>query len=155
MVATSDAGGGQRDAHQVRIADEQRHAGRRHADRRTEFDEEPGTARDPEMHRARKGNQWYFGLKAHIGVDLDSGLVHTLVTTSANVSDISQTQAFLHGQESKAWADAGYGGGDKREDMQRALAANGQEVQWHIAKRRKTMEKLAEGWQRSLAPNLR
>src|ERR1035437_8255350 len=48
-------------------------------------------ARDPEMHQTKKGNQWYFGLKAHIGVDKDSGLVHTLTTTSANVSDISQT----------------------------------------------------------------
>ena len=61
--------------------------------------------RDPEMHQAKKGNQWrghlgwYFGLKAHIGVDKESGLVHTLVTTSANVSDISQTPALLHGQE--------------------------------------------------------
>lgn len=108
-------------------------------------------ARDPEMHQTKKGNQWYFGLKAHIGVDKESGLVHTLVTTSANVSDISQTPALLHGQEQDVWLDAGYVGVEKRDDMQAALAANGQEVQWHIAKRRKTIEKLVEGWQKSLA----
>ncbi|NMM28293.1 MAG: IS5 family transposase [Glaciimonas sp.] len=106
--------------------------------------------RDPEMHQAKKGNQWYFGLKAHIGVDKESGLVHTLVTTSANVSDISQTPVLLHGQEQEVWLDAGYVGVEKREDMQAALAANGQELKWHIARRRKTIEKLAEGWQKSL-----
>ena len=114
-------------------------------------------ARDPEMHQAKKGNQWrghlgwYFGLKAHIGVDKESGLVHTLVTTSANVSDISQTPALLHGQEQEVWLDAGYVGVEKREDMQKALSAHGQEVRWHIAKRRTTIEKMAEGWQKSLA----
>jgi transposase, IS5 family len=108
-------------------------------------------ARDPEMHQTKKGNQWHFGLKAHIGVDQESGLVHTLVTTAANVSDISQTPALLHGQEEAVWADAGYVGVDKREDMQEALAANGQEVQWHIAKRRKTIETMMDGWQKKLA----
>jgi len=108
-------------------------------------------ARDPEMHQTKKGNQWYFGLKAHIGVDRESGLVHTVITTSANVSDISQTPALLHGQEEEVWLDAGYVGVEKRADMQETLAANGQEVRWHIAKRRKSIEKLAEGWQKSLA----
>jgi len=107
--------------------------------------------RDPEMHQAKKGNQWHFGMKAHIGVDKDSGLVHTLTTTAANVSDISQTPALLHGQESGVWADAGYVGVEKREDMQQALSANEQTVQWHVAKRRSTIEKLAEGWQKSMA----
>jgi IS5 family transposase len=107
-------------------------------------------ARDPEMHQAKKGNQWYFGLKAHIGVDKESGLVHTLVTTAANVSDISQTAALLHGQEQDVWLDAGYVGVEKREEMQAALAANGQEVKWHVAKRRSTIEKLVDGWQKNL-----
>jgi IS5 family transposase len=72
-------------------------------------------ARDPEMHQTKKGNTWHFGLKAHIGVDQESGLVHTLVTTAANVSDISQTSKLLHGQEEAIWADAGYvGGGSAR-----------------------------------------
>ena len=108
-------------------------------------------ARDPQMHQAKKGNQWYFGMKAHIGVDKDSGLVHSVTTTAANVSDISQTPALLHGQESTVWADAGYVGVDKREDMQQALAVNGQEVKWHVAKRRKSIEKLEDGWRKSLA----
>lgn len=108
-------------------------------------------ARDPEMHQTKKGNQWHFGMKAHIGVDQESGLVHTLVTTAANVSDISQAPVLLHGQEQDVWLDAGYVGVEKREDMQAALAANGQEVQWHIAKRRKTLERLADGWQKNLA----
>ena len=69
------------------------------------------------MHQAKKGNQWHFGMKAHIGVDEDSGLLHTLTTTAANVSDISQTGALLHGQASDVWADAGYVGVEKREDM--------------------------------------
>jgi len=108
-------------------------------------------ARDPEMHQTKKGNQWHFVLKAHIGVDKESGLVHTLTTTAANVSDISQTPALLHGQESAVWADAGYVGVEKREDMQKALAANEQTVQWHVAKRRRTLTKLADGWQKSMA----
>jgi IS5 family transposase len=108
-------------------------------------------ARDPQMHQAKKGNQWHFGMKAHIGVDKESGLVHTLTTTAANVSDISQTPALLHGQEQDVWADAGYVGVDKREDMQEALKANEQEVRWHVAKRRKSIEKMADGWQKSLA----
>ena len=107
--------------------------------------------RDPEMHQTKKGNQWYFGLKAHIGVDRESGLVHTLKTTAANVSDISQTAALLHGQEVDIWLDAGYVGVEKREDMQAALKAYNQTVRWHVAKRRKSIEKLADGWQKSLA----
>ena len=103
------------------------------------------------MHQAKKGNQWHFGMKAHIGVDKDSGLVHTLTTTAANVSDISQTPALLHGQEQDVWADAGYVGVEKREDMQEALVANEQTVQWHVAKRRKTIEKRADGWQKCMA----
>lgn len=108
-------------------------------------------ARDPEMHQTKKGNQWHFGMKAHIGVDKDSGLVHTVTTTAANVSDISQTPALLHGQEEEVWADAGYVGVDKREDMQQALDAKEQTVKWHVAKRRKSIEKLDDGWQKSLA----
>ena len=108
-------------------------------------------ARDPEMHQTKKGNQWHFGVKAHIGVDEESGLVHTVITTAANVSDISQTPALLHGQEQEVGADAGYVGVEKREDMKEALATNGQEVKWRVAKRRKSIQKMAEGWQKSLA----
>lgn len=80
-------------------------------------------------------------MKAHIEAGKDSGLVHTRVTTSANVSDISQTPMLLHGQEQDVWLDADYAGVEKREDMQAAVAANGQEVQWYIDKRCKGLAK--------------
>lgn len=108
-------------------------------------------ARDPEMHQVKKGNQWHFGIKAHVGVDEESGLVHTVITTAANVSDISQTAGLLHGQEQEVGADAGYVGVEKREDMKAALASNGQQVKWRVAKRRKSVQKMAEGWQKDLA----
>ena len=70
--------------------------------------------RDPEMHQTKKGNQWHFGMKAHIGVDAESGLVHTVIGTAANVNDVTQAGALLHGQETSAFGDAGYRGADKR-----------------------------------------
>jgi IS5 family transposase len=66
--------------------------------------------RDPEMHQTRKGNQWYFGLKAHIGVDAKQGTVHSVVTTAANVSDCRVLPDLLHGEERKVWGDGGYQG---------------------------------------------
>ena len=71
-------------------------------------------ARDPEMHQTKKGNQWHFGMKAHIGVDVASGVVHTVVGTAANEADINQMAAVLHGAEEDVFADAGYTGADKR-----------------------------------------
>ena len=67
--------------------------------------------RDPEMHQTRKGNQWFFGMKAHIGVDADSGLVHTVVATPANVHDLAVAGSLLHGDEAVVHGDSGYGGG--------------------------------------------
>ena len=84
-----------------------------------------GNARDPEMHQTKKGNAWHFGMKAHIGVDAESGLVHTVVGTAANVNDVTQAGALLHGQESVAFGDAGYRGVHKREEAQGP--------QWHVA----------------------
>src|SRR5512145_2476663 len=66
--------------------------------------------RDPEMHQTKKGNQWFFGMKAHIGVDADSGLVHTVTTTAANEADVEQVADLLHGKEEQVWADSGYRG---------------------------------------------
>jgi len=74
--------------------------------------------RDPEMHQTKKGNQWYFGMKAHIGVDADSGLVHTVRGTAANVNDVVEGNSLLHGDETVVFADAGYQGADKRPDAQ-------------------------------------
>ena len=85
--------------------------------------------RDPEMHQTKKGNQWHFGMKAHIGVDADSGLVHTVVGTAANVNDVTQAHRLVLGSESEVFADAGYQGVDKREDTQAI------EAEWHVAMR--------------------
>ena len=73
-------------------------------------------ARDPEMHSSKKGNQWYFGMKAHIGVHADSGLVHSLRGTSGHVSDIAEGNSLLHGQDKLGFGDAGYQGIEKRPD---------------------------------------
>ena len=83
--------------------------------------------RDPEMHQTKKGNQWHFGMKAHIGVDADSGLVHTVIGTAANVNDVTQGHGLLHGEETVVFADAGYQGATKRPE------ATG--VDWHVAMR--------------------
>lgn len=82
--------------------------------------------RDPEMHQTKKGNQWYFGMKAHIGADAESGLVHTVRGTAANVNDVVEANSLLHGQERDAFGDAGYQGAHKRPDAS-------PEVNWHVA----------------------
>jgi IS5 family transposase len=74
--------------------------------------------RDPEMHQTKKGNQYFFGMKAHIGVDAESGLVHNLVGTAANVADVTQIDQLLHGEETYVFGDAGYTGVDKRPEHQ-------------------------------------
>jgi IS5 family transposase len=69
--------------------------------------------RDPAMHQTRKGKQWYFGLKAHIGVDAKEGHVHSVATSAANVSDVHMLPDLLHGEERKVWGDGGYQGQTK------------------------------------------
>ena len=66
--------------------------------------------RDPEMHQTKKGNQWHFGMKAHIGVDSETGIVHSLSTTAANAHDVTEAHNLLHGGERVVWCDAGYQG---------------------------------------------
>jgi IS5 family transposase len=93
--------------------------------------------RDPDMHSSKKGNQWYFGMKAHIGADADSGLVHTVRCTSGHVSDIAEANTLLHGQETAAFGDAGYQGVERRPDAKA-------DVTWHVAMRlgkRKALDK--------------
>ena len=74
--------------------------------------------RDPEMHQTKKGNQWYFGMKVHIGVDKDTGLIHSVETTAANVHDLTPAADLLHGEEKVVYADAGYQGIEKRAEME-------------------------------------
>jgi IS5 family transposase len=93
--------------------------------------------RDPEMKQSKKGNQWFFGMKAHIGVDAESGLVHTVQGTSGNVSDVVMANSLLHGEETVVFADSGYRGAAKRPDAKPG-------VSWQIARRpssRKPFEK--------------
>ena len=84
--------------------------------------------RDPEMKQSKKGNQWHFGMKAHIGVDAESGLVHTVIGTSGNVNDVVPANSLLHGEEDTVFADSGYRGAHKRPDAR-------PNVTWHIAVR--------------------
>ncbi|EGG1132151.1 IS5 family transposase, partial [Escherichia coli] len=92
--------------------------------------------RDPEMHQTKKGNQYYFGMKAHIGVDDESGLVHSVVGTAATVADVTQVDKLLHGDENVVCADAGYTGVEKRSEHA------DREVIWQVAARRSTYKML-------------
>lgn len=85
--------------------------------------------RDPEMHQTKKGNEWHFGMKMHIGVDETFGVIHSLETTPANTHDITQAGKLLHGKEDTCWGDAGYLGVDKREEHAE------KEIVWEIAAR--------------------
>jgi IS5 family transposase len=93
-------------------------------------------SRDPEMHQTRKGQQWYFGMKAHTGVDVESGLVHTVTTTAANVADVAEVAQLLHGKEKTVHADAGYIGAQKR--------APKRGRKWHIAAKRSRVKAMPE-----------
>ena len=85
--------------------------------------------RDPEMNQTRKGNQWHFGMKAHIGVDSETEIVHSVSTTPANALDVTEAHNLLHGGETVVWGDDGYQGIHKREEAQ------GLDVEWQVAMR--------------------
>lgn len=100
--------------------------------------------RDPEMHQTKKGNNWYFGMKAHIGADVDSGLVHTVVTTAANEADVEQIDELLHGKEEVVYGDAAYVGAQ-------AHVLRQAKIEWRIAQRRSTVEKIVNARARAKA----
>ncbi|WP_444957980.1 IS5 family transposase [Microbulbifer sp. ZKSA002] len=83
--------------------------------------------RDPEMHQTKKGNQWHFGMKMHVGVDDVLGVIHSVDTTAANSHDVTATERVLHGEEGRVWGDSGYIGAEKREELKE------REVDWYIA----------------------
>jgi IS5 family transposase len=95
--------------------------------------------RDPQMHQTKKGHQWHFGMKAHIGVDADSGLVHTVTGTAANTHDVTQAHALLHGEETEVFADSGYVGAEKR------IENKDPTVNWHVAMKPGKRRALPEG----------
>ena len=101
--------------------------------------------RDPEMHQTKKGNQWHFGMKAHIGVDSETGIVHSMTATAANVHDVTEAHKLLHGGETVVWGDAGYQGVHKREENL------GLEVGWQVAMRPGKRRQLEPGSEEELA----
>ena len=90
--------------------------------------------RDPDAHQVKKGNTWHFGYKAHIGVDKDSGVVHTVKVTAANQHDVSMTQELLTGEETEVYGDSGYLGAEKREDALKKNR-NGKCIRYKINRR--------------------
>ena len=107
-----------------------------------------GGKRDPEMQQAKKGNQWYFGMKAHIGVDADTGLVHTVTCTPASVAGVTQVDTLLHDKEKTVHGDANYTGVAKRREH------DGRTVTWHIAEPRSTTKKRPDGRLKRLTEEL-
>ena len=96
--------------------------------------------RDPEAHSVKKGKQWYFGYKEHIGVDADSGLVHTVETTAANVHDSNMVVELLQGTEEDVYGDSGYLGAEKKDDA--VLVNNeGHPIRYQINKRPSQLKK--------------
>lgn len=106
-------------------------------------------ARDPEMHQTKKGNQWYFGMKAHIGADTANGLVHTVVGTAAKVPDVKVTDELLHGEEREVFGDKGY------TTNQRTLSASDPEAGplWCFPFKKKPGGELP-AWQRAINQRL-
>ena len=95
--------------------------------------------RDPEIHQTKKGNQYFFGIKAHIGVYAESGLVHNQAGTAANVADVTQVDQLLHGEETYMCGDAGYTWVDKR------LKRQDRKMIWSIAARQSSYKKHGKG----------
>lgn len=90
--------------------------------------------RDPEAHSTKKGNTWHFGYKAHIGVDKDTGLVHTVKVTAANVHDVTMTAQLLSGEEESVYGDSGYLGAEKRDEAV-LRNRNGKKIRYKINRR--------------------
>ncbi|MCQ1550208.1 MAG: IS5 family transposase [Candidatus Accumulibacter phosphatis] len=95
-------------------------------------------ARDPDMYQTRKGNPRSIGMKAHMGLGADSGLVHTVVGTAANVADITQTGEVLHGEEKIVFLDAGYTGVEKREELK------DRDIEWVVAEKPSKIRQISE-----------
>jgi IS5 family transposase len=97
--------------------------------------------RDPEMHQTRKGNQWYFGMKAHIGSDAGTGYVHSLTATAANVHDLDQVGELVRDDDEVVYTDAGYQGVDNRDEI--ASDAHLSQIQWRVAARKGRLAAMA------------
>ncbi len=102
--------------------------------------------RDPEAHSAKKGNTWHFGYKAHIGVDEENGLIHTVKTTAANEHDVTVMNELLHGEEERAFGDSGYIGAKKRPDAVKKNKS-GKNIKYIINRRPSSIKKLSKSGQ--------
>jgi len=100
-------------------------------------------ARDPEAHQAKKGNNWHFGYKMHVGVDAETGVPHSLSVTAANVSDVAEACGLLRDGDEHAWADAGYIGVGSRDGASA--------VEWHVAEKRSRVTDETRARERLLA----
>ena len=98
--------------------------------------------RDPDGKSGKKGNTWHFGYKAHIGVDKDSGIAHTVEVTGANESEVNMTPKRMNGEEEGLWGDAGYVGAEKREDVPKSNK-NGKRIRFHINLRKNSSKNRA------------
>ena len=105
--------------------------------------------RDPEMSQVKKGQQYYFGMKLHIGVDAESGLMHSMATTPANMHDVTQAHRLLHGEERAVWGDSGYIGVHKREENREI------DVEWYVAMRAGARRKLEPGSVQAIAERVK
>jgi IS5 family transposase len=113
-------------------------------------------ARDPEMHQTKKGNEWHFGMKAHIGADAESGLVHSVHATAANEGDVVHTHEALHGSEDSVFLDAGYTGVEKRAEIVQAQESGAirRDIKWYVAEKRGKVKKLEAGHLKDLKISL-
>ena len=102
--------------------------------------------RDPDAHQVKKGNTWHFGYKAHIGVDRDSGIVHTVRATAANVHDVTMTSELMHGEEETLNGDSGYLGAENRKDA-KVRNKSGKKIRYEINRRPSQMRKLSKSGQ--------
>ena len=105
--------------------------------------------RDPQMRQTKKGNEWYFGMKVHIGVDSETGVVHSMSATSANVHDVTEAHRLLHGGEKQVWGDAGYQGVAKRDENE------GLDVEWRVAMRPGRRRQLEPGSEAAVEERLK
>jgi len=98
--------------------------------------------RDPQMHQTKKGNQWYFGMKAHIGVDAGTGYVHSVTATAANVHDLDEAVNLVRADDEVVYADAGYQGAPKRPEI--AGDEHLSKIQWRVAARKGALQTMTE-----------
>jgi IS5 family transposase len=98
--------------------------------------------RDPQMHQTKKGNQWYFGMKAHIGLDAGTGYVHSVTATAANVHDLDEAVNLVRADDEVVYADAGYQGAPKRPEI--AGDQHLSKIQWRVAARKGALQAMTE-----------